>query len=382
MVEDDRERVVAITSQAFNIPKAMREHAQTIPAADIRVAEDRGRVMASLRLRRVAQFYGGRSVPALGIGAVAVDPEARGRRVAETLMVTTLRELRSEMPISILYPATVPLYRRCGYEYAAPWTDYKAPLERLPRASSLECERWDDDALDEIAACYREAASAANGPLDRPRGWWSDSVFRVFEDEIQRFCVREDGRVTGYVVYTQQKPKLKDWGYDLICRDLVWTTPGAARGLLAFLGRHRSLGDNGVWHGPPIDELAWLLDEQEAVIDRSFLSMARLADVPAAFEARGYPPHVRAAVELDVRDDAIPENAGVWRIEVADGAAKVVPGGGTSNAADVRTVAALWTGALAPGNAVRAGWLAADSDAVAALEAMLAGPPPWMSDWF
>jgi predicted acetyltransferase len=382
MAEDDRERVVAITSQAFNIPKAVREYAQTIPAADIRVAEDGGRVMASLRLRRVAQFYGGRSVPALGIGAVAVDPEARGRRVAETLMVEVLRELRSEMPISILYPATVPLYRRCGYEYAAPWTDYKAPLDRLPRASTLECSRWDDDALDEIAACYREAACAANGPLDRPRGWWSDSVFRVFEDEIHRFCVREDGRVTGYVVYTQQKRKLKDWGYDLICRDLVWTTPGAARGLLAFLGRHRSLGEHAVWHGAPVDSLAWLLEEQDAGIDRSFLSMTRLVDVPAAFEARGYPPHVRAAVELDVRDEPIGENSGSWRIEVADGSAKVVPAGPAGNAVGVGALAAMWTGVLSASDAVRGGWLSADADAVASLAAMFAGPPAWMSDWF
>lgn len=382
MIEDDRDRVLDMTAQSFNYRPIHREIYREAPAHDVRVAEEGGRIVASLRILPIAQFFGGRSVPSAGISAVAVAPEARGRRVAETLMAEVLRDVRRDRPLSSLYPATVPLYRRSGYEYAAPWYEYRAPLDKLPRDGSLEPEPMDDTALEEVEACYRAWAGSANGPIDRPRELWSQRIFRVFEDDVYRYLVREDGRVTGYVVYTQPRPKDKDWGYDIDCRDLVWTTPEAARGMLAFLGRHRSLAREVGWHGRPFDPLGLFLDEQEARTQRVFLAMARLADVPAAFEARGYPGHVRAAVELDVRDAHIPENAGAWRIEVAEGTAKVAPVASASGSVDVGTLAAIWSGFLTAGDALRAGRLGADTDAVAALEAMFAGSPPWMSDFF
>ena len=383
MREEERDEVRALHRRAFNIPRELHGRLPQPPARDVRVAELDGRIAGALRYHTIAHFFGGRSVPSAGIGGVAVAPEARGRRTAERLVVETLREVRaSGLVTSTLYPATVPVYRRCGYEYAAFRVAFRTPLRLLPRDVTAECEPWNDDALEEIAACYRSWAWDRNGVLDRPRGWWTRILTNVEDADVFRVCVREEGRITGYLVYTQEKRKDSDWSFDLDCRDLVWTTPGSLAALLTFAGRHRSVARDLIWVGPPNDPLANVLSEQDADHEAWFRPMLRLVDVPGAFEARGYPPGLEAAVELGVRDPHFEENTGGWRVEVSNGTAKVTTAAAPRASTDVATLAAIWSGMLGAGDARRLGRLDAGDDEVATLQEMFAGALPWVNDWF
>ena len=383
MREDERDLVRSLHRRSFNIPSDVAARLPQPPAENVRVAEAGGAVVGALRYHAIGHFFGGRSVPSAGIGGVVVEPEARGDRTAERLVVSTLRELREKgFVISVLYPATVPVYRRCGYEYAAFRVNYKTPLRLLPRAGGPPAEKWTDDDLDEIAEVYRAWASGRNGLVDRPASWWTRILSNVEEGEVYRVCVREDGRVTGYLIYTQEKRKDSDWEFDLDVRDLVWTTRASIDALLTFAGRHRSNARDLVWVGPPQDALANLFPEQDADYEHWFRPMLRLVDVPGAFEARGYPTSVQAAVELAVEDPQLPANAAGWRIETADGNAKVTPAAGARARVDVGALAAIWAGFLSASDARRLGRLDATDDDVAALEEMFAGPLPWVNDWF
>jgi len=382
--EDERERIFTLQQQAFNVPASRMRQMPMWSAGDARGAIVDGELVAMLRAYRFGHFFGGKAVPALGVGGVAVAAHARGNRVAETLMIETLREFRDQgAVISTLYPATVPLYRRCGYEYGGYQIRYRAPLEALPRQESPPCLPWDDDELDEIVACHRAWAETQSGVVDRPDWFWRDRVLNSSEDSpLYRYRVRENGVVTGYLIYTQEKHGDRPWGFDISCRDLVWTTPGAGAALLAFAGRHRSTGLDLVWTGGPGDALANLLPEQEANHDSSFRTMIRLVDVPAAFEARGYPSPLDAAVELQVDDPALGWSDAGWRIETAGGAAKVSPAPGARARVDVAALAALFSGMLSARDARRLGRLVAADEEIATLDAMLAGPPPYINDWF
>lgn len=383
MREEERELVRALHRRSFNIPRDIHDKLPQPPAEYLRVAEEDGRITGALRYHAIAHFFGGRPVPSAGIGGVAVAPEARGRRTAERLVVETLRELRGKgFVASMLYPATVPVYRRCGYEYAGFRVAFRTPLRLLPRSKGIEAEPWSDDDFDQIAACYRSWAAGRNGVVDRPEPWWQRVLENIEEAEVMRVCVREAGRITGYMVYTQEKRKDSDWAFDLDCRDLVWTTPGSAHALLTYAGRHRSNARDLVWVGPPNDPLADLIPEQDADYESWFRQMLRLVDVPGAFEARGYPPSLDAAIELAVHDPHIAENAAGWRVEVSDGSAKVTTASGPRSSLDVGTLAAVWAGMLRAGDARRMGRLEASDDDVATLEEMFAGPIPWVNDWF
>lgn len=382
MQEEEREAVLALKEQAFNVPVA-RQRDSSWPADSGRIAVVDGTLSGTLQVYSFGHFIGGRSVPALGIGGVAVAAHARGRGVAETLMTETLREFREQgIAVSTLYPATLPLYRRCGYELAAFRFHYRTSLEALPRTDAPSVEPWGDEDLPEIAECYRRYASTQNGPVDRPPWFWR-RVFHVSDNTpIRRYCVREGGAVTGYVVYTQEKAGDLPFGFNIDCRDLVWTTPAAGAALLTFFGRHRSTGVDLLWAGGANDAIANLLSEQEVNHDSWFRQMLRLVDVPAAFESRGYPVPLEAAVELQVHDEAFGWNDAGWRIETSGGSAKVASAPAARARVDVRTLGAMFSGFMTARDAQRLGRLDADDAEAATLDAMLAGPAPWVNDWY
>jgi predicted acetyltransferase len=67
----------------------------------------------------MGHYFGGNSVPVVGIAGIAVAPHARGHGVARSMMLGLLNEIRDEgVALSSLYPATTYLYRRVGFEQA------------------------------------------------------------------------------------------------------------------------------------------------------------------------------------------------------------------------------------------------------------------------
>lgn len=381
----DFDRFFDLVQQAFNAPPAARDRARTEFEPDrTRILEEAGRIVAGLRLWPFGHFFGGRAVPAAGIASVAVAAEARGKGYGAALMREVLAEQRAAgMPISSLYPATAPIYRACGYGFGGVRSTWKATLSDLPPRADLAVEPFDEPDLDAVDACYQEVATRTNGLLSRDRTWWERRVLRSPWDDVPsyRYLVREDDRVTGYVIYRTDKAP-DDWRFVLGCRDLVWTTPGAARALLALASMHRSTAATMSWIGPPTEPIADLLPEDRIQLEGRFRWMLRLLDVPGALEARGYPRAVEAAVTIAARDPLFAENEGPWRVEVGGGRAKVVPGDAPDAVADVATWASLWSGLHTPDDAARLGTLQAGEDALDALRAMLAGPMPWISDFF
>ena len=65
------------------------------------------------------QWWRGREMPMAGVSTVRVAPEDRGRGVGRLLMTALLDEVAAGgYPLSVLYPATMPLYRALGWELA------------------------------------------------------------------------------------------------------------------------------------------------------------------------------------------------------------------------------------------------------------------------
>src|SRR3989440_6218996 len=260
---DDVERIIALRTQAFNIDEHGRDSMRKDPRVEeVRVAELDGKVAGTVRAIPFAHVSGGCPVEAAGISGVAVAAEARGKGVGTTMMNELLGELRQTVPISTLYPATVPIYRKAGYGFGGVRTFWKTRLDALPQDGSLSAAPFTDDDLDEVNAAYERFASGTNGLVRRSADWWKRRVFSDWENRIvYRYLVREGGDVTGWIVYMLSKADGESWRLNVDVRDLVWTTQAAGRTLLSLAALHRSTGQSMTWPGPPTDPLADLIAE-------------------------------------------------------------------------------------------------------------------------
>lgn len=373
------------------------QYSRIVGVKNYRVIRQDRTVIGGCALLPLGQFFGGISVPMIGIAAVGIAPEHRGKRTATLLMQAALREIRErEIPISTLYPATLPLYRSVGYEHAGHRFDIHIPAKALNfrwRDEGLEVRRIsprDDDAVREV---YRGRAMNCNGNLERSDFIWH-RVKHPRGSTATGYLIVDPatGKAEGYTYCVQKESGLPhDIGhspFNLHLTDLVALTPAAGRRLWQFLANHRSMTHEIVFQGTPDDPILKLLPDRLYSARLLDHWMLRIVDVKGALRARGYPSAIAAEVHIDVHDDLFPDNSGRYVLEVLDGRAKITSGGRGDITVDIRGLASLYAGHLSPHALLGTGQLGVSSrvkrpeDALNALASIFAGPASWLGDMF
>lgn len=233
----------------------------------------------SLQLLPYTLGVRGGEVKASCVTGVAVLPEVRGQGVAKAMLRRALamgRE-RGEL-ISLLYPFDYGFYRRMGYEVAysslrltcacADLAPLSAPYGRVYRAGPSHHET--------LSALHRTWAAGKHGDICRDEAFW-----RFVIDTMELFggyvylIEGPDGEVEGYVAYTKSPARL-------CVEELVYTTPGAMAGLLAFVASHFSTYAEVTLSLPDGSPLPFLLANPRARCERRPYVMARVTDAKEA----------------------------------------------------------------------------------------------------
>ena len=347
---------------------------------NVRVARVDGKLAGGLAVQRMPQWFGGERVPCGVVRAVAVAPEHRGSRVADAFLRATLAELRADgIPLATLFPATQLIYRRVGFEQAGAWVDYAIPVSELPdRDRSLPVQRVapGDPAL---APLYDTFASRSNGLLDRNPWLWRRTLSPQAPLELSVHLLGPEGAPEGYLVTHTEHDQTQKRG-TLRVRDRAFTTPRALVRARSFLAEHRSVVDTVRLNGGLVEPLLVGLSNQLQRPVRREDWMLRIVDVPRALALRGYPDGLEATIPLLVRDDVLEPREARYTLRVRDGAATVEPGGSGAVAVDVRGLAALYSGHMAPAELAALGYLDGDARKASALAAVFAGPTSWMNE--
>lgn len=340
----------------------------------------------------MGQYFGGQSVPLIGIAGVAVAPEARGRGVARELMRACVREIAGEgAPLSGLFCSTQELYRQVGYEQAGHrfltrirFSDMGVDA-RDAHAGERDLVAAPLDAADErdVRACYADFARRYDGMLDRGEYVWRRTR-QMRETSYEGFGFRDGaGRLEGYVFLTQVRHP--SGRHDVHLSDFAFLTPRAGRRIAALLANYASMMEECVLPGAPLHPLAHFLAQQRFGVEKKDYWMLRVTDVARAVGARGWAGG-DAEVVLDVRDDLVPANAGAWRISVRGGAGEAsrAEGGGTAGAMSVgiRGLAAMFSGLVSPRQAVILGWAGGADAAIERAQRVFQAGAPWMTDHF
>lgn len=384
MREEEKAAAADILAQAFALKlddSFVRLKRAGDTGAHIRLLREDGAVAATVMMVPMGQWFGGRRVEMTGIAGVGVAPERRGRGAATRLMQEALREARAQgAPLSALYPATQPLYRRVGFEQAGSRFEIRTQAANLAfgeRSLSLRPIQAADQQA--IRDCYTRYARQQQGWLDRGSYIWTRVVSPLGETAYGYLVEGAQG-VEGYL-YLIRRPT-QHLRFELVLTDFVALTAAAGRKLLDFLGEHRSVGRDVIWHGGPAEPLLQLMPEQTYEVKLLYHWMVRLLDVPAALTARGYPEGVSGALHLEVADDLFPENQGRFVVEVDAGGARVRRGGDGLMRVDVRALTSLYSGLYSPASLRAVGRLESDEASARLATSLFAGSPPAMPDMF
>src|SRR5215470_8120843 len=258
-------------------------------------AFDGTRLVGSARYHLMRQWWLGRSMPMAGIAGVKVAPEERGRGIGTAMMARMLRDVADRgYPVSVLYPATAPLYRSFGWEIAG------GKYETVVPARSLATLIGPDE-----SAPPGPSTSSAAGPATSPS---TPTVRRATPDDgaaivAVKSLVHDTLRHCG--PNTREPWELRDW--------------------LADPEHFAYLADDGF--------LSYRWARQADEVDVEELIAASAA---TAVAARGYPASVSVSVPIDLADPVLPVNAGRWRLEVADGKGSLKRDDGGTAAAALR----------------------------------------------
>jgi len=286
-------------------------------------AYDGSRLIGTALYHDMRQWWHGRAVPMAGVAGVKVAPEYRGQGVGRAVM-TALAELMTERgyPLSVLYPATMPLYRSLGWEIAGHRHEAVLPSRALSSALSsparpdvkgagIRRPGPDDaaEALEVIGRAHRQARDC--GPIT-----WDEATVRRWLTRPGRYADQDRYAYLapdGFLGYRWHR------GHDeIFVERIVAASAATTRALWALVASNASVAETVRAHVGPSDPLWWMLREQDANIADRESWMLRLLDAPAAIAARGFPA-TDLAVPLQVTDDLRPANSGRWELAVRAG---------------------------------------------------------------
>lgn len=382
----DVDRHIALESYAFRA-EPDRSRLDAAAMGRRRGLFDGETLVAQLELLALRVRTGAGEVAAAGIAGVASAPETRRRGHIDTLLNHLYAELREAgVALGILFPFKASFYGRHGWATFYERKLYSgAPARFAPfKAGPGGFVPAGEAEIAELDRIYTGALRGRFGPIVRDEAWWRERLLRNYYEGHRHhaFIWRdEQGHGRSYLIFRVEG------GRDsaLLCQDIVALDPTARAQLFAFLAGHQDQVKT-VRFPAPADAPVNLLfpDPLDCAVEPRF--MLRLLDVRTALEAYTYPADAAGRLTLAVRDDWIPDNQGVYELELVNrrcAVRRLADDAPADLACDVRVLAQLYSRLLRPHTAAAFGVLEAHDRAALDLAARaFAGLAPYSSDFF
>jgi predicted acetyltransferase len=341
--EDDIDAQLDLAERAFGVKTAAERDRWRETVSGL-IAEGRclgayigGRAVGGAMFHDMRQWWHGREVPMAGVSSVRVAPEDRGRGIGRRLMTALLDEVAADgYPLSVLYPATMPLYRSLGWELAGGSHTAVIPARALlglappdaavaaaTSAGARGTASLDRPGLRQAGPGDVEAVISVMGRVHEaardcgPFTWDAAAVGRWLADPDVYAYICDDG----FLAY-----RWHNGNQDLYVECAVGASAQTVRGFWAHVASHASIAENVHARVGPADAFWWLTRERDADVEHRSMWMLRVVDAAAAIAARGFPSAVSLTVPLLIADDTRPANSGRWDLTVAGGKGSLTPG--------------------------------------------------------
>lgn len=305
----------------------------------LRVAVDRGRIVATFGAHDLPITIPGAIAPLAGTTVVTVLPTHRRQGLLRRLMTEHLKELQEEgQCLAGLWASEGSIYGRYGFGIATERVRWKIPKWAAKLASPVDIDgamQWltHDEALSELPALYDQIRQRRVGLFERRMAWWEN---RLLADppgpssgvsQQRRVVYAPEGRSLAYALYRTRRADL-DHGLDVLIQEIHGVTPEAERAVWQFLFSIDLVDSLDAWNLAVDHPLRWWIQDVRKVSRQVHDGLwLRLVNVQKALEWRRYA--VQGRLTIRVHDETCLWNDQSWALEVsADGQSHCTETGG------------------------------------------------------
>ncbi|WP_411136125.1 GNAT family N-acetyltransferase [Streptomyces sp. C10] len=362
--ESDLDQALDLVYLAFHLKiadKTRTYHREMLRACSRIGAYDDGRLSGVAGAHRLTLSVPGGQLPCAALDFVSVAPTHRRRGVLTSMMDELWRRCGAEgRPVSCLWASESGIYGRFGFGAATEShrieIDSSRPLALRVTPDGRPLRLIDPaDAPAVLAPRYDATLPQRAGRFTRDAAWWRDHVLdldgaRGGDDRDGFGAVRvvvlgASGEVpAGYAVYRTRGAGEERPGAVLV-EELEAEGAPAAAALWSYLASIDLTSTVRIQARPADDPLLYLVADRDQVrvTGQEPAMWIRLVDVRAALTARSWAAPVDLVVDL--RDTALPVNAGRFRLTAGPEGATWLPTGEAPDLSlDVRELASCYLG--------------------------------------
>lgn len=319
----------------------------------------------------------GRIYPIAFVTSVSTYPEYSGMGLMSELMGRSLAEMREEgQSLSLLYPYSIPLYRKKGWEIVSDKMSFQIPDVQLPRGGQSPGQvrrvEWDDP---DFIGLHARFARQTHGCLLRNNLAW-DEYWRWDEDDTTvAVYYGADGRPRGYMVYLIKEDTM-------YIKEMIYLDQEGRKGLWSYIGAHESMVSEVRGSHYFSQPIAFSLEDSDIKETIRPYIMGRIVDVEPFLRGYRFASGVRGTLTLDLTDPVLPWNQRSVTLALDGGGAALVEGPAPGRAAlSIGTLTTLLLGYRRASELYDLGRIETDAATLELLDRAVIARKPYISDY-
>lgn len=249
------------------------------------------------------------------VTSVCTYPEHTGHGIMKRLMIQSLTRMReNHRPFALLYPYSIPLYRRLGWEIISNKMTYIVKDTQIPRKIQepgyVRRVEWNDRQFMDL---HTKFAQKTHGCLYRNNLAWEE-YWRWDEDDTNvavYYNVKD--KPCGYMVYLIKNDIMH-------IKEMIYLNREAQKGLWEYIHAHDSMIDEVHGNTYFSEPIAFEMDDGDIKETIRPYAMGRIVDVKSFLEDYPCDPDGgELCIELEIEDTLLPWNDRTFRVRFADG---------------------------------------------------------------
>ena len=312
------------------------------------------------------------------VTSVCTYPEYSGHGMMKRLMIQSMTHMRERrQSFAMLFPYSIPLYRRFGYEIISNKISYTVKDRQIPtKAKAPGYVRRVDWQSKDFMKLHAAFAAATHGCLYRNSLAWEEYWRWDEDDTTVAVYYTTEGVPSGYMVYLIKEDVMH-------IKEMIYLDHEAQEGLWEFIRAHDSMIDEVKGNTYFSEPIAFELDDGDIrEVIRPYI-MGRIIDVEQFLaEYKCDPNEGDAVIALDIADEVLPWNNRMFCVKFHQGRCTL-----TDEAPEhtlkmsIATLTTLLLGYKTAAKLYKLDRIAAHPDAVARLDDLLLHEMPYISDY-